>query len=52
MKTDSKNIINLNSKREQKFLNFNDFQKQNLNFDISKLQRAYKEIIKIKMPSL
>ena len=48
MKTDSKNIINLNSKREQKFLNFNDFQKQNLNFDISKLQRAYKEIIKIK----
>ena len=48
MKTDSKNIINLNSKREQKFLNFNDFQKQNLNFDISKLQKAYKEIIKIK----
>ena len=48
MKTDSKNIINLNSKREQKFLNFNDFQKQNLNFDISKLQSAYKEIIKIK----
>ena len=48
MKTDFKNIINLNSKREQKFLNFNDFQKQNLNFDISKLQRAYKEIIKIK----
>ena len=48
MKTDSKNVINLNSKREQKFLNFNDFQKQNLNFDISKLQKAYKEIIKIK----
>ena len=48
MKTNSKNIINLNSKREQKFLNFNDFQKQNLNFDISKLQKAYKEIIKIK----
>ena len=48
MKTDSKNVINLNSKREQKFLNFKDFQKQNLNFDISKLQKAYKEIIKIK----
>ena len=48
MKTDSKNVINLNLKREQKFLNFNDFQKQNLNFDISKLQIAYKEIIKIK----
>ena len=26
MKTDSKNIINLNLKREQKSLNFNDFQ--------------------------
>ena len=48
MKTDSKNVINLNSKREQKFLNFKDFQKQNLNFDISKLQKSYKEIIKIK----
>ena len=39
MKSDSKNIINLNSKREQKFLNFDDFQKQNINFDISKLQK-------------
>ena len=48
MKSDSKNIINLNSKREQKLLNFDDFQKQNINFDISKLQEAYKEIIKIK----
>jgi hypothetical protein len=48
MKHNSKNIINLNSKREQKFLNFDDFQKQNINFDISKLQKAYKEIIKIK----
>ena len=48
MKHNSKNIINLNLKREQKFLNFDDFQKQNINFDISKLQKAYKEIIKIK----
>jgi hypothetical protein len=48
MKHNSKNVINLNSKREQKFLNFDDFQKQNINFDISKLQKAYKEIIKIK----
>ena len=48
MKTDSKNIINLNLKREQKSLNFNVFQKQNLKFDITKLQKAYKEIIKIK----
>jgi hypothetical protein len=49
MKTDSKNIINLNSKREQKFLNFNDFQKQNLNFDISKLtKKLIKKLSKIK----
>ena len=29
-------------------LNFNDFQKQDIKFDIDKLQKAYKEILKIK----
>ena len=29
-------------------LNFNDFQKQDIKFDIIKLQKAYKEILKIK----
>ena len=29
-------------------LNFNDFQKQNIKFDINKLQQAYKEIVKTK----
>ena len=29
-------------------LNFNDFQKQDLKFDINKLQKAYKEILAIK----
>ena len=29
-------------------LNFEDFQKQDIKFDIIKLQKAYKEIIKIK----
>ena len=29
-------------------LNFNDFQKQDVKFDIKKLQKAYKEILKIK----
>jgi hypothetical protein len=48
MKHDSEKVINLELKREEKFLNFNDFQKQNLNFDIVKLQNAYKQIIKIK----
>ena len=48
MKQDSKNIINLNLKRDEKILKFNDFQKQNINFDIIKLQEAYKQIIKNK----
>ena len=43
MKSDLKKIINLNLKREEKFLNFNDFQKQNLKFDIIN----YKSLIKI-----
>ncbi len=29
-------------------LNFNDFQKQNIEFDIAKLQESYKEIVKTK----
>ena len=29
-------------------LNFNDFQKQDIKFDINKLQKAYKEILAIK----
>ena len=29
-------------------LNFDDFQKQDLKFDINKLQKAYKEILAIK----
>ena len=48
MDADSKNIINLDLKREDKILSFNDFQKQNINFDILKLQEAYRQIIKTK----
>ena len=48
MKFDSNNIINLKFKKEEKILNFNDFQKQNLKFDIVELQEAYKQILKIK----
>ena len=48
MNYNSKNIINLNLKREEKFLNFDDFQKQKLHFDIVKLKDAYNKIIKIK----
>ena len=48
MTTDSKNIINLNIKKEEKNLNFSDFQKQEMKFDIEKLQEAYQQIAKVK----
>ncbi len=48
MTIDTKKIINLDSKKEQKNLTFSDFQKQSLHFDISKLQEAYKQIIQTK----
>ena len=48
MDTDSKNVINLDLKRKGKNLSFNDFQKQNIKFDVVKLQEAYRQIIKTK----
>ena len=48
MTTDSKNIVNLDLKKEQKILNFSDFQKQSIKFDIVKLQEAYNQIVKTK----
>ena len=48
MTVDSKKIINLNLIKEEKILNFSDFQKQNLKFDIVKLQEAYHQIIQTK----
>ena len=40
MTADIKNIVNLEIKKEEKFLNFSDFQKQNIKFDINKLREA------------
>ena len=48
MNTNSKKIVNLNLKRDQKILDFSDFQKLNIKFDISKLQEAYRQIITTK----
>ena len=48
MTVDSKNVVNLNLKKEEKNLNFSDFQKQNIKFDIEKLQEAYMQIIQTK----
>ena len=41
MNIENKNIINLKIKKEEKILDFNDFQKQSLKFDIIKLQESY-----------
>ena len=38
MDADSNKIVKLILKRDQKILDFNDFQKQNIKFDILKLQ--------------
>ena len=48
MSTNSKRIVNLNLTRDEKFLNFDDFRKQNIKFDISELQKAYNQIIQTK----
>ena len=48
MDAESKNLVNLNLKRDQKILDFSDFQKQSINFDILKLQEAYRQIITTK----
>ena len=48
MDADTKNIVNLDFEKKEKILNFNDFQKQNIKFDILKLQESYRQIIKTK----
>ncbi len=48
MTTDTKNIVKLDLIKHKKILNFSDFQKQNLKFDILKLQEAYFQIIQTK----
>ena len=45
MSTDTKNIVNLNLEKEEKILDFSDFQKQNIKFDIDKLQEAYNQVV-------
>ena len=48
MNTNPKNIVNLNLRRDEKILDFNDFQKQDIKFNIKKLQEAYRQIIQTK----
>ena len=48
MTANSKDVINLNLKKEENILNFSDFQRQSIKFDILKLQEAYMQLIKTK----
>jgi len=48
MSLDNKNIIDLDLKKDQKVLDFSDFQKQDIKFDINKLQEAYNQIVQTK----
>ena len=48
MNIDNKNIVNLYLKKEEKNLDFSDFQKQNIKFDIDKLQEAITRLFKLK----
>ena len=48
MSIDNTKIVNLDIKKDQRILDFSDFQKQNIKFDIDKLQEAYNQIVKIK----
>ena len=48
MSIDNTKVINLNIKKEDRVLNFSDFQKQNIKFDILKLQEAYNQITQTK----
>ena len=48
MATENSKVIDLNVKKEDRILDFSDFQKQEIMFDIEKLQEAYHQIVKIK----
>jgi len=48
MATENSKVVDLNIKKEDRILDFSDFQKQEIKFDIEKLQEAYHQIVKIK----
>ena len=48
MTLENSKVIDLNVRKEDRVLDFSDFQKQEIKFDIEKLQEAYHQIVKIK----
>ena len=45
MSIETSKVVDLNIKKEDRVLDFSDFQKQNIKFDIDKLQEAYNQIV-------
>ena len=45
MTIENSKVIDLNVKKEDRVLDFSDFQKQEIKFDIEKLQEAYQQIV-------
>ena len=48
MTIDNSKVVDLSIKKEERILNFSDFHKQEIQFDIEKLQEAYQQIVQIK----
>ena len=48
MSRDNTKIIDLETKKNERVLDFSDFQKQDIKFDIAKLQEAYNQIVQTK----
>ena len=48
MSRDNTKIIDLELKKNERVLDFSDFQKQNIKFDIVKLKEAYNQIVQTK----
>ena len=48
MSRDNTKIIDLEIKKNERVLDFSDFQKQNIKFDIAKLKEAYNQIVQTK----
>ena len=48
MTIENSKVIDLNIKKEDRILDFSDFRKQEIKFDIAKLQESYHQIVKTK----
>ena len=48
MSINNTKVVDLKIKKEDRILDFSDFQKQDIKFNIDKLQEAYNQIVQIK----